>query len=594
MKFFEKIIATILIIISVQTFAQTTPKKILGTFILENKGYNFEFNKEGESNFSLLINEIKEGEVGNEPIIFQDFNHSVFTAIFFTFMKEKLKVATVDSVLKDKSNEIFYKIKMRLEFIDDEPTTAYFILRKNYVNSFLISNSSPYYNGQLAQIIQRHNVKNIDVETEAGTIKNISIDLDEYDPQVLGGTSSRSFLEFKNYYPISMSGKFDSDKFANITLYCYDCAGIKGVTRSILLSDLVMLDISYENNKEDYSPVNSVFSLSPTNPIIELRKEKRSKILEVAAFSDFAGLDQENPNGLIQIEAKRKLNINTQYKYFFNKKKMEELASINLSVYDSIIISRENNNKIIKYTFLSKDSVQLLSTNSQTYGLQEYFYKGTEKNKEFVVKTNKLRTPYYNFFGSLEPKLLISKLDENNRFLKLDSLSSSKYRLDENQVSVDPLELFRYQLASFGLNLNVLKINFPQLKFSVNVLDFGYYWYKTSIQLFDDKEGSSTIPLNNQFFQFGSSLHFKPDSRWGANFGVNYIKQEIWNPSFSLNNDYGLLQSTFDAHLMTSDNAKLFFRFRWNYEYRNKGNNFTQFQLGYSVDLFSANSGASK
>src|SRR5690606_33163262 len=124
-----------------------------------------------------------------------------------------------------------------------------------------------------------------------------------------------------------------------------------------------------------------------------------------------------------------------------------------------------------------------------------------------------------------------------------------------------------------GINLNLFRINFPQLKFSVNALDVGYYWYRTRVQLFSDEDASSTIPLNSQFVQIGSSFHFRPDSRWGVNFGMNYIRQNVWNESFGLTNNNGLLQTTFDSHLKTSDNAKLFFRFRWNYECKNRNNN---------------------
>jgi hypothetical protein len=48
----------------------------------------------------------------------------------------------------------------------------------------------------------------------------------------------------------------------------------------------------------------------------------------------------------------------------------------------------------------------------------------------------------------------------------------------------------------------------------------------------------------------------------------------------------GLLQADFDAFYKTSDESKLFFRFRWIYEAGNKDNNFNQIQLGYSMNLF--------
>lgn len=588
-----KVLFVFLLLLNFDLFAQSTSQKILGTFILNKLAYDYEFKKEEESKFSLRINKTGVADA-NGSVIFSDFDQSNFTDLFEDFMESKLSYSPInDSELSDKAKEIFYKIKARLDFIDDEPITAYLILKKNYAYSYLTANSSNYYKGDLGKIILKHNVKEVDIETEDGAIKNISVNLDEFKENIIGGTSSKSFLQFKNIHPISISGKFDPEKLSNALLYCFDCYGIKGVTRFIRLSEVIMIDISYENDKEDYSPTNKTFSLTPMESIVELRKEKRSRIMEVAAFSDFVGLDQENPNGLIQIEAKRKININTRYHTMFRKADKHLTEKLNFTDVDTIVVEKVDKKRIryeIKYKI---SSIKNSDTSLENDGIK-YIYIPYKEDSSFtghVIKGRRLRPNYYNFFGSIEPRLLFSKLEENNRYLVLDSLSSSNSEIVGGIVPINPIELFRHQLASFGLNLNVFKFSFPQLKFSISLLDVGYYWYRTRVQLYNDTEASSTIPLNSQFWQFGSSFHFKPDSRWGVNFGVNYIKQEIWNESFALSNSNGLLQTTFDAHLKTSNYAKLFFRFRWNQEYKNKNNNFTQFQLGYSLDLFSSGYG---
>jgi len=48
----------------------------------------------------------------------------------------------------------------------------------------------------------------------------------------------------------------------------------------------------------------------------------------------------------------------------------------------------------------------------------------------------------------------------------------------------------------------------------------------------------------------------------------------------------GLWQMFFDASYKTSDDNKMFLRFRWTSEVKNHDNNFTQIQLGYSMSLF--------
>ncbi|MBK9632007.1 MAG: hypothetical protein IPO62_13240 [Saprospiraceae bacterium] len=66
-----------------------------------------------------------------------------------------------------------------------------------------------------------------------------------------------------------------------------------------------------ESNKEDDSPVNCIVSLNKSNPIQILKKEKKSKILQVRAFSDLFGIPNNEPNGLLQIDVSKKFNLFT-------------------------------------------------------------------------------------------------------------------------------------------------------------------------------------------------------------------------------------------------------------------------------------------
>src|SRR5690606_34500573 len=129
---------------------------------------------------------------------------------------------------------------------------------------------------------------------------------------------------------------------------------------------------------------------------------------------------------------------------------------------------------------------------------------------------------------------------------------------------------------SFGTDLNVFKIAFPQAKFNWRVLNVGYFWYRTRLQESNSATEDATIPLNIQYWQFGTKVYFRPDSRWGVNIGSNYINQSIWNASYEFQDKKGLMQTSFDAHLKTSDLSTLFFRFKWTHERKNRDNNFTQ------------------
>ncbi|MCC8408461.1 hypothetical protein LJ707_05930 [Mucilaginibacter sp. UR6-1] len=617
---------------SVNAFAQTAQKRVLGTFYYLGKVYNYEFIKNDINLYSFSISSITEdtkkvvseqpdeaisdttGVAGfdtnidslgatptdttentttdtakkdNSVSVFSDFNKDAFVAEFQNVMESRYNVKRNNN-LRDKGVELFFSISAKLEFIDDEPITANVILKKDYVKSFLIANSSPYYSSILSKIIVDHYISKVDVETEDGAIKNIIVNV-VYPWEVKKNVRSpRRVLEFKNTFPISISGKHDPERFSKVNLYCFDCGGVRGLNRYIKLSDLLFLDLVLANDKEDYSPANSTIHLDPGNPIRELKKEKRSKILDIAAFSDFVGLDQEQPNGLIQIEAKRKININTKYKPLKNLGIDQDIASkYDLTRYDfkQIKDQKKGSENMVAYEVIPKKTSLNRDAN------QPDQLKGAAKSEKsnsavdtVYIYTNEFKPGYYNFFASVEPRLLFSKLDGNNKFILLDQAQTDSKRLN-------PLKNFQYQLVSFGATLNFLKFYYPQSKLTWNAIDVGTYWYHSRVQEIKDSTTNNSTPLNNGYVFVSSLVTFRPDSRWGVNLGASYILQKTFNNDYKFDHNKGLLQANFDAFIKTNDDSKLFFRYRWIFDGHNFNNNFTQIQLGYSLNIFTGSNG---
>lgn len=635
----------------------------MGTFIYNSKAYNYEFIKESDESYNLKLSTIEKADAsakadttenndGNEEKtntdasestgnsnLFSSFEKGVFEGIFLNQMKAKFNEDSSGS-LTDIATRIFFSIKARLDFIDDEPITAYLILKKDSIHSFLSSNSSVYYTGRLSRLVAYHAIDRVTVETQDGAIKNITVRMLDTALVKQHAETPRHYVEFKNQFPVSISGKFDAENFADVKLYCFNCAGIKNVSRYINLSDLISLDIVLENNKDDYSPVNSTVSVSPAKPIVELKKEKRSRIFEVAAFSDFVGMDQEQPNGLIQIEARRKININTVsrpllyrpgnadfaskynlrnarvfmvkpgepgydknktgykiYKYIkpasgnadslkldsLKKQsiKMESLRqdSINYDAIKNNILAKARLNKGLS----RKDSLELELNNIHIQELEaaRNDLKSAQNNRPqlldiIYIPKNKIGSRYYTFFGSIEPVLLFSKLEQTNRFIDSAKAPANK---------INPLQLYQYQIASLGINVDLIKFSFPQLKFTWNFLHGGVYWFRTRVATSSDSSQKS-VALNSNYWQAGTSLSFNPDSRWALTFGVNYIQPNLWNTDYTLTNSHALLQTFLDGSMKTSDDAKMFLRFRWTSEMGKHEVNFTQFQLGYSMNIF--------
>ena len=200
-----------------------------------------------------------------------------------------------------------------------------------------------------------------------------------------------------------------------------------------------------------------------------------------------------------------------------------------------------------------------------------------KKKDTIKVLNRRFRPTYYTWFSSIEPRLLFSKLEENNRFVDSGFIKSN---------AIDPLKIYQYQLASLGANLNVYKLHFPQIKLQWNVLNAGGYWFRARVKESTDTANSRGTPINCSYLSFGSNVIFRPDSRWGVATGLEWIIPDIWNSTYTLSNNNPLIQIQFDGHLKTSANGKLFFRYRWTFEKDNRHSNFTQLQLGYALNLF--------
>lgn len=610
--------------------AQTSsPKKVLGSFVYDGSAYNYEFKAVSIDNYTFRITqtdspsaattetaqpagsgdnavtpaegsdetapveervnpvvpETEEDENADEvDFLFAEFSQDVFQNIFLDQM-EGLGATRTDDDLEDLSLAIFIKIQTRLQFIDDEPITSYLILRRDRIKSFLQANKTVFYNGRLSRLMAEHEVQSVRVEIEGGAIKNIIAHFIKPN----SAPTPRQYVEFKNVFPISLSGKFDPENLANVRLYCMNCFGYTGLDRYLKLSDLIAFDIELENHKEDYSPQDVTVELTPSATIAELRKEKRSRILEVSAFSDLMGIDQEEPNGLIQIEAKRRINLITQSRQVSRFESKNDIAS----KFD-LTGTRERGRNVTKrnITYTLKRPVEFgrPSGDAVTNIVEDTMRvtrwtdgRPTQQTVpvfrfDYEVKNKKFRSTYFTVLNSMEPRLLFAKLEENNKFIDGESVVDGE---------ITALKLFQQQLVSFGVSFNVFKINFPQQKFAWNFLSGGAYWFRSRIEN-PDAPDSESIPLNSSYWQLSTDFQFMPDSRWGLNLGVNWIKPEIWHADYKLSDNNALLQPYLNAFLKTNDEDRLFFRYRWTFEHTEKENNFTQIQVGYSMNLFKA------
>lgn len=373
------------------------------------------------------------------------------------------------------------------------------------------------------------------VEFAAGTIKNITV-FGEYD-------GKRYTLV--NRYPISISSRSEPEDFKRVKLYEPNSFKFWAFLNNIVHYIPVLTP-----NSEDYTPEESVQNFKAGENAYVLNKEKATEILKGRVFTDFMGIDPRNPNGLIQTEISKKVNLYTRV--FEPLKKRHRIGSLN------------------KYNI--------------------YFSVGS----------------YY------EPKILVSKIEANNRSLPTlysDSLvydGNNNLLLTERRKFVPTLQLIRYSFFSIKpINFNLGSVSFPKAKTSL-YLDFGASWYLTSVSdTSATTSGGNTVVEKRNDIVNSLSLNFdfvaciKPDTRYGFVLTASYIHYKLFdrryyqagNPDF-----YGqylekrdLYPSIFNLRLdafyrpFKRVDGEIFFRFNSFILFNDARQNFMQAQLGTAI-----------
>lgn len=121
-------------------------------------------------------------------------------------------------------------------------------------------------------------------------------------------------LKFENEFPIGFSSKSDFADLHKYTLYAFE--GAEKIF-SLPVTNVITLYVQrHQNDRLDFSPKDQVVSL-PSDDFarsnaVELKKETSSKILNVNIYSDFLGLKEGNPNGLLQFEIEKNIPLWTK------------------------------------------------------------------------------------------------------------------------------------------------------------------------------------------------------------------------------------------------------------------------------------------
>ncbi|RYD54519.1 MAG: hypothetical protein EOP56_19065 [Sphingobacteriales bacterium] len=516
-----------------------------------------------------------------DDVPFDKMEKEVFTSILINqlmVLNEEMNISSLkkNGAFLDLAHGLMVEIKTRFEFENDEPQTAFVMLKRKSIDikvklprkelyDFMTDKTTKLPERKVQKEIEvPFKIQSVTLEFEDGTIKNIDAQLIPLHPAYKAIYGDHP-LSFKNAYPVSISGKYDAEEFnykfitldntAELVSTLYDDFAKKHPNNDIVtkekkryfdysrkyrhaqvsfaLSQLIDYKLVYQNDNEDYSPhTENPIVLTPANPIVELKKEKKSRLFVARAYTDVIGLNDEEPNGLVQIEISRKMNLWTKRVH----------------------------------------GVRWIAPNEQ--GI------------------------YNGFLTYVEPRLTFSKIESNNRYYYIDSfqLERAKSIADSsNHFQLNPVEVLRYQRWSIGADINLFKLNIQNLKtnFQINGT-FGYSRMQAADSILITGGNITNISTLNitslSSTYWGPSLQaeIKPDPRYGFTLGYEWKWMDIYHPQYEYQTGLSnILHTTWlAAHLKLNTNSKVFFRFRKHWLHNSKDFNFDQIHVGYELELF--------
>jgi hypothetical protein len=166
--------------------------------------------------------------------------------------------------------------------------------------------------------VKKYKVVRLQAEINDGYLENIVVYI----------SNGKKIMRFTLPFPVGMSSVNNFKKYSKERLYDLDSSPFL-ISKDwahpqffIKLSDIIDYDYYLGVKRRDYSPKDTSLDIQGGTSLI-LHKEETKKLFEAHIFSDFQGLNENKPNGLIQAEINKRININTiqylskRYLYWF-------------------------------------------------------------------------------------------------------------------------------------------------------------------------------------------------------------------------------------------------------------------------------------
>ena len=358
------------------------------------------------------------------------------------------------------------------------------------------------------------------------------------------GKYNNEELIFRNAYSIGISSVNNIKNLNRVKLISMNSHMIQDKNNSkkksyyfIKVGDVIKYDEVIDINSNDLSPESTLVNLNKDNKSVDLFKEETTKLFEAQIYSDLLGMfDEENPNGIIQTEIKKRFNINTQ---------------------------RHDVEAILKWAFPG-------------VGFAQYFDVFFEFSK--IEKNNKFLSPQ-NDITDLEPITEISpfftpiSLFQYRNFaiggnLNILTLENPNTKMN---FTIDAGYLFgRSGIKDFGESTTVEEINDTEtLNFKEKFLNNMEVPIEAKLILVPEKRLNFTVSNRLSWFEtFDDNINLSSLGK-----GV-VVSKNRWLNTISAG-----------INLNISSSGRLFVRYKMTHELDNINTNFSRLQFGYSFYL---------
>ena len=289
-------------------------------------------------------------------------------------------------------------------------------------------------------------IREVQIKFESGQIAGIAIKgyLDDFGDKV---------LTFHNRVPISFSTKFDVSQdyyiVRNIEIYCKDNI-LDGF--HVDLDQVIYNDYQLSNYTNNYSPIDTVILLKPFEVGRVIFRERATDILQARVYSDFIGYGGDQPNGLVQVEFSKTINLKTSIRKSGVEKKPARKGLI-----------RRDSMSETTYSFMTfppKPSEQRKK-------------KPDPGNRQWLKASRYKKIHTYEWFRYTIPLVALTKIEKDEKYLEV--------ALDADSTGyVTAIDLMKYSNFKAGLQHNILKASRPEFHSSFT-WDASFYMMLTGI-----------------------------------------------------------------------------------------------------------------